>query len=308
MKYLFKAATAYRIIDPAFIESLHLLKYQIVEECAPGQVSRTGWENPFNKAEEFAHERVISFGSTQYTILCMVTVQKVLKPAALRREVHKRVEAIEIAEGRGAGRKERMNIKDEVVFDALPNALSEEIRTFAYIDHDNNMLVVDQSSANKCDMFTSSLREALGGLRIEPMRSAKMPESVMQSWLVNNSQPPNVVLCGDAVFKNPSDLSQTARVKHVDIDGDSIKGIMGEGMSPQEISLQWNLTDTSFINFTVTDTVILKSISFSDELLFVDEEYEDAKQAYDASMLINCQTISDVIIGCFELFGGVHDE
>ena len=78
-------------------------------------------------------------------------------------------------------------------------------------------------------------------------------------------------------------------------------------MVPQELSLEWALSETSSVDFTVTDSVILKSIKFSDELLDDTEDYQDAAQAYEAAMLINCRTITSVIIGCFELFGGMAE-
>lgn len=302
MKSLFKAATAYRLVDPDLgLENLH---DHPIEELAPGQISRAGWASPNNGEDPWFN--FSSFDDQQYTLLCMVTIEKKLKPAAINRELAKRIKAEE-KQGRAIGRKQRIEIKEQIVFDHLPTAMPEESRTYAYFDWVNNLMVIDQSSVKKCDTFTSELRKALGSLKVEPLRSANLPDGVMLAWMKDNAQPSHIELCGDALFKNPIELSQTASVKHVEVDGAGVMGLIEDGMVPQELSLSWSLSDTSSINFVVTDSVVLKSIKFSDNLIHTDEEYEDAVQEYAAAMLINCQTITSVINGCFGLFGGISE-
>lgn len=302
MKLLFKSATAYRLVDPAALRDLSLLDERPVEECAPGQVSRVGWENPFDRDSE-----VLVYTMDRYEILCLVTVEKVIKPASITRELNKKIKALEKFEGRAIGRKERLELKEDIIRAALPAALSEEKRIYAYIDWAANMLVIDQHSANKCDYFTKCLRDQLGSLPIEPLRAASVPNMVMKAWLTNNTAPPRVEVQGDAVFKNPTDISQTARVHHLGLDGAGVAGLIEDGMVPQEVGLTWKLTDTSSIDFKLADTVTLKSIKFSDDLIHSDEEYQDAEQDYQASMIINCSTITQVIQECFELFGGMTE-
>lgn len=300
MKKLFKAATAYRLVNPEI--TFGGLSDHPIEELAPGQISRVGWESPNSGDVPW-----FSFSSNghQYTLLCMVIIEKKLKPAAINRELAIRIKKIESDEGRTVGRKQRIDIKEEIIFENLPTAMTEESRIYAYFDWHHNMMVIDQNSVPKCDLFTKSLRKAIGSLAVEPLRSASLPEHVMLSWMDDNSQPSHIKLCGDAVFKNPTDLSQTVRVKHVEVDGAGVKGIIEDGMVPQELSLRWSLSETSTVNFVVTDSVVLKSIKFSDDLIHSDLEYEDAEQEYAAAMLINCQTITSVVNGCFELFGGL---
>lgn len=302
MKALFKSATAYRLVEPDALHDLSLLDERPVEECAPGQLSRVGWENPYDSDSDVKVYQVDDF-----EILCLVTVQKVIKPTSITRELTKRIKEIEKEERRGVGRKERLELKDAIIHAALPAALSEEKRIYAYIDWGANMLVIDQHSANKCDYFTKCLRDQLGSLPIEPLRAAKVPDMVMKSWITDNTAPPRVELQGDALFKNPTDLSQTARVCHLGLDGAGVAGLIKDGMVPQEVGLSWQLTDTSHIDFKLADTVTLKSIKFSDELINSDDGYDDAEQGYQSAMIINCSTITQVIQECFELFGGMTE-
>lgn len=303
MKSLFKSATAYRIVDTKGLDDLSALNAKPVRDCGPGEVSCVGWENPLDSEADNAFHDI----TNDYSIICMVTTKKILKAAAINREVKKLAKALSESEGMDIGRKEMMTLKEEVINSALPNALSEEIRTYAYVDWKANLFIVDQHSANKCDQFTSSLREALGSLQVMPLISAQSPDQTMRSWVHDNSQPGHIELNGDATFKNPIDLSQTARVSHVEIDGAGVCGLLEDGMIPQELSLTWSLSETSTIDFKLTDSVTMKSIKFSDELLNINDDYEDAEQMFNAGMLINCSTITKVIKDCFKLFGGVSE-
>ncbi len=52
----------------------------------------------------------------------------------------------------------------------------------------------------------------------------------------------------------------------------------------------------------------MKSIKFSDDLIYDGEEYEDADIEYQAAMLLTCSTITTVLLACFDLFGGIAEE
>lgn len=295
--HLFKSATGYRLSEP--LTTLALLDECPPKECGPGQMLTIGWENPKGKDEEHAF-----YDMDGYTMLCMVKVEKVLKPAAINRETKLRAEALSDYEARTLGRKEITEIKEQVIFDALPNALSEEKRVYAYIDWTNNLLIVDQHSVNKCDEFTSELRKVLGSLPVVPLHPAGMPETTMDHWLFHNSQPPHIKIKGDIVFKNPSDLSQTVKGKSLDVESHVISGAFEEGMTVQEMALSEEVSTDNFIDFTITDTVAIKGISFSGELLANDDDHEDIAAEYAAITLINCDTISKVLLEMFALFGG----
>jgi len=308
VKSLFKNASVYRMLAP--IETFEPLQDLPPSEPAGSQVSKIGWGKPLSESEfadPYFHISTAAMACA-YTMLRLVTVEKKLKPAAIKRAVSLKAKQIEAKYGYKVGRKGRLDIRDEVVMASLPAAMPEESSMCAYIDHGRDLLIVDTASNKKADDFTAALREALGSLRVVPMQSVRAPDKQMHAWVKDDSQPGYIELQGDAIFKNPQNLSQTANIKHCDIDGQTIQGVLEEGMIPQELALQWKVSESSSISFTITDEIKLKRISFSDDLIEIDESYEDAEQQYAASMLINCRTISAAAMGCVQLFGGVDSE
>lgn len=302
MKNLFRSASVYRLTAPPGISDFDILGDKPVAELAPGQHIRIGWDHPGGSDTPYLQ-------IPGYLLVCMVTIEKKLKSADVTREVGIRVKKLEAREGRGIGAKERGNIKDEVMLEFLPKTLPTEHRTYGYFDWKKNILVVDQHSIERCDKFTAELRHALGSLPLEIMASNHGPATTMTTWARDNCQPPHIDLVGDAVFKNPTELSQTAKVRHMDLHGPVIGELIKEGMVAQELALEWKLNNdgTHSVDFVLMDTLRLKCIKFSDDLIYDGDEYENAELEYQAALLMTCSTITEVLLACFDLFGGIAE-
>ena len=83
-----------------------------------------------------------------------------LLPATVVREqlLRKRSPAIESEQERKVYRKERLNLKDEIVQDCLPRAFSRSSRVFiAYIDVRANWIFVDSASAARAEEVAQSV-------------------------------------------------------------------------------------------------------------------------------------------------------
>ncbi len=301
---LFKAATAYRLTGPPL--DLSGLKNNPVKDLAPGQISSVGWENPCQYQE--MELPFYNFGTvadqTHFTILQMVTTEKKVPMPAVKLELEKRVDLIYNDEGRRVSRKERQTIKEEIIFDVVKTLLPVQSVTMIYIDWRHSLVVVGEAKVTKAEKALSELRVSIGSLPVEIITTAARPEDVLTRWSTNNDEPPHIELLGDAVFKNPTELSQTARVKHLDADGDGIAGILKEGLVAQELALKWNVTDSNSISMVMTDRMTMKQIVFSDEMIFTDDNYEDSELAFRAAAIINCDSISQILLEAHQLFGG----
>jgi hypothetical protein len=85
-------------------------------------------------------------------------------------QVAELVEAMEGAENRKVGRKERKEIQDKVVLELLPRAFSKASSTYAYIDTRKGWLVVDASGSNKAEDVVSLIRKAMESLPVVTLR------------------------------------------------------------------------------------------------------------------------------------------
>ena len=84
-----------------------------------------GWVSPINGQADnvsFVH------ASQGCLMVCAKRQEKVLPAAVINEFLNEKVEAIQDAEGRTVGRKERQSLKDDVMMELLPKAFTRSRR------------------------------------------------------------------------------------------------------------------------------------------------------------------------------------
>ncbi|MCB1868810.1 MAG: recombination-associated protein RdgC, partial [Gammaproteobacteria bacterium] len=123
------------------------------------------------------------------TMICMRREEKVLPAAVVNQQLDRRVRDLEESQGRKVRRREKGEIKDEILLDLLPKAFTKTVLTYAYIDSRNGWLVVDAASSKRAEELISLLRETLGSLPLRPLEVNSSPVQVMTNWLQGGSLP-----------------------------------------------------------------------------------------------------------------------
>jgi recombination associated protein RdgC len=159
----FRNLQLYRLTDGFDFdpESLHqALSTAAFRPCAGLDTHSAGWVPPAGReATELVH------ASNGRMMVCLRREDRILPAAVIREQVEEKAEAIALAEGRSVGRKERQQIKDEVVTDLLPRAFTRSSHLYAYIDPADGWVVVDSATPKKAEDLLSALRETLGSLQ-----------------------------------------------------------------------------------------------------------------------------------------------
>src|SRR3546814_16706365 len=86
---------------------------------------------------------------------------------------------IEAEQMRKVYKKERDQIKDEIIQAFLPRAFIRKSGTFAAIDAERGLILVNSASPKKAEHLLSTLREANGSLPVRPL-TVKIASSVTQ--------------------------------------------------------------------------------------------------------------------------------
>ena len=169
----FRNLQLYRLIDTFehTPESLHAaLTERIFKPCAGLDTYSMGWVPPAGReTTQLVH---MCNGRMMF---CMRREDRILPSSVMREHVDDKAEAISLAESRPVGRKEKQQIKDEVVTDLLPRAFTRSSHMFAYIDPKEGWAVVDAGTAKKAEELLSALRETLGSLTIETTGGQQCP-------------------------------------------------------------------------------------------------------------------------------------
>ena len=177
----FKNLTIYKLTKPLQIgvpDFDDLLAEGRFKPCEKTQLLSVGWWMPLGKrSERFTHDSGSCF------MICRRKETKIIPTTAINLRVEERVDSIEEREVRKVTRKERTEIKEEVIIDMLPNALIDTKLTYAYFDTKNNYLVVNSASKNECEALIVHLRQMLGSLPIVPLQVNSIIEFTMTAWL-----------------------------------------------------------------------------------------------------------------------------
>jgi len=186
MKQLFTALQLFRFAQPIGMTAVTLHEKLLQSKFSPaGQLEweSMGWIPPFDGMDTLT----LPIGNTIFIAARKQT--KMLPASVINDFVRERVEAIESAEYRKVGKREKKEIKDEVIKELLPRALPRNTNTVAYIDIKNNLLAVNTSSRDKAEDIVSLLRNDLGDLRASPAGLNAAPGLFLTKWLTTRVLP-----------------------------------------------------------------------------------------------------------------------
>ena len=296
----FKNIQVYRFTKPFAYTDQELdekLAEQAFVPCDSQDVSRTGWVPPLGDLEgSYVHS------ANGYIMVAAKRQDKVLPAAVINEFVQEKAEEIQAQEGRKVGRKERQNIKDEVIFTLLPRAFTRSSKQYAYIDLKQQLLVVNAASAKKAEDFCHAMREALGSLPVVPVTTNSVPQQTMTSWMRDSVEPEGFELGTECELRDPGDEGGVIRCKNQLLTATEINSHVQAGMYASKIEL----VSTSGIECIVDENFAIKRIRYGDMIQDkVEEVYTgDDVERFDVDFSIMTLELSALIRALLSAFGG----
>lgn len=232
------------------------------------QESTFGWVPPFKDSHLFAE-------SINGRIFITAQMQEKLLPASVVNEhLLEKLDAIEEAEGRRPGRKEREQLKEDLRSLLLPKAFHKTKRISAWIDTKEQRLVVNTSSEKSADDFTAHLREALGTLSITPLgKSGSAAELLTQWYLAPEERPIGTAIEADLELAMAQDSTVKARYKNLDLEAPEIQHSLEAGMRIVQIALSFE----DRLQLVLNDKLQLKRMKYQEKLLEQAGESDDPR-------------------------------
>ena len=296
----FKNILVYRFTKP-FSETVESLEAALAEKaftpCGSQELSSYGWAAPLGQ-----HGDMFTHVANGYIMLCAKKQEKVLPAAVVNETLADKVAMIQAEEGRGVGRKERVDLKDEILFELMPKAFTRSTKLYGYIDPNEGLLVINAGSAKKAEEFMSYLRETIGSLPVIPAIAKNLPQHSMTDWVTNNQPPATFELGGECELRDKADETSVIRCKNQDLGSKEINNHLAAGMFVNKLAMSWD----GGIDFIVDDQLAIKRISFGD-LIQEQADKQDADDAaaqFDVDFSIMTAEFSRFIKDLFNAFGG----
>lgn len=232
--------------------------------------------------------------------VCLKHEKKVLPSATVRDLVHEKVAEIQEAEARNVWHKEKQQLKEQIVDDLLPRALTQSRRTEAIFDTERGYLLVNEASDKRAEQMLIKLREALGGLKVSLPHTRESPSSLMTEWLLQGYAEGGFELGYNVLLQGVGDVVPKVKISKKDLTTAEVIKHAQNGMQVVELELEWRKQ----ISFTLTKDFALKRIQFLDVLQEEAEQGDDTASLTFASQIIMVEALGEMINELVNLLGG----
>lgn len=299
----FKNLQIYRLTEK-FTLSVEELAQQLSEKafrpCSGLESERYGWTAPLGKDSD-----QLIFSSNGKMVFCTRREERVLPAAVVREAVDEKVDEISQKEARHVGRKEKMDIKDEVLLDLMPRAFTKSTHIFSYIDPQNDWMIIDCSSANRAEDILKLMRDSLGSFKVKPLSVEQSPAAVMTAW-VKQAAPADIEILDECEIRETADQGGVVRIKGIDLASQEVQQHLDGNSQISRLAIEWQQR----ISCVLHDDLSIKRLKFGDEILDEagDTDAEDAAMRFDADFNLMSLELSRFIPALCNELGGVQTD
>jgi recombination associated protein RdgC len=297
---LFKNLIVYRIAAGWSVgaaqmqESLEKARFV---ECGATQPISSGWVEPGGVAHAPLAEVVAG-----QLLLKLVTEQKVLPGAVVKRRVDEMAAQIEKTTGRKPGKKQKKELKEEALLELLPQAFTKQAAINVWLDAEHMLLLVDASSPARADDVVTLLVKSFDGLSISHVATVESAAVAMTRWLATGEPPQAFTVDRECELKSADEMKSVVRYARHPLDTDEVRRYVAEGKLPTKLALTWQ----GRVSFMLTDTMQIKKIAFLDGVM--DGHKQGSKpgkdEAFDADAAIATGELRKLIPDLIDALGG----
>lgn len=297
----FKNLLSYRLTQEVPFEAQALedaLASKPARPCASQELTTYGFIAPFGKGEDAPLVHV----SGEFLLIAARKEERILPSSVVNDAVKEKVEEIETEQMRKVYKKERDQIKDEIIQAFLPRAFIRRSMIFAAIAPRLGMILVNSASAKRAEDLLSTLREVMGSLPVRPATVKIAPTATMTDWVKSQQAAEGFYVLDECELRDTAEDGGIVRCKRQDLTGEEIQLHLSTGKMVTQLALAWQ----DKLSFVLDDKMVIKRLKF-EELLQEQAEQDggdEAAQQFDASFQLMMMTFAEFLTALFEVLGG----
>ncbi|AVD84390.1 recombination-associated protein RdgC [Pseudomonas sp. SWI6] len=297
----FKNLLTYRLtqdvpFEPEALEAA--LASKPARPCASQELTTYGFVAPFGKGEDAPLVHV----SGEFLLIAARKEERILPSSVVNDAVKEKVEEIETEQMRKVYKKERDQIKDDIIQAFLPRAFIRRSMIFAAIAPRLGMILVNSASAKRAEDLLSTLREVMGSLPVRPANVKIAPTATMTDWVKSQQAAEGFYVLDECELRDTAEDGGIVRCKRQDLTGEEIQLHLSTGKVVTQLALAWQ----DKLSFVLDDKMVIKRLKF-EELLQEQAEQDggdEAQQQFDASFTLMMMTFTEFLPALFEALGG----
>lgn len=188
--------------------------------------------------------------------------EKNLPAAVVREALEEKVAQIELIEGRKVGRKEKSDMKEELIFTMRPTAYAKRTDVWMHIDNKAGFIAIYSTSASMIEQAFKHLQIMLGSFPMAPLQAQVSPSATMTHWLIINDVPASLETGATCDIQDRSEDKASIAFKNLEPLSDDVTRHLQQGMSVKSLALRW----TDKLSFVLHDDLTIRKIKWDDAI------------------------------------------
>lgn len=297
----FKNLLAYRLTQDIDLSAETLeaaLASKPARACASQELSTYGFIAPFGKGEDAPLVHV----SGDFLLVSARKEERILPGTVVTQAVKEKVEEIEAEQQRKVYKKERDQIKDEIIQAFLPRAFVRHTVIFAAIDVRQGLILVNATSPIRAEDLLSTLREVLGSLPVRPVTVKIAPVATMTDWLKQQQAAESFTVLDACELRDTHEDGGIVRCQRQDLTSEEVQLHLATGKVCTRLALAYK----DQLSFVLDDSLSITRVRFEDLLTEQAEQDggDDAAGQFDASFSLMMLTFRGFLADLLESLGG----
>jgi len=252
----FKSLSIYRLPDDfAFDRAVFEAKLATatLKPLGPTEPSRFGFVSPFG-----AQHDVLLHEGSGCVWLTLGGRTKLLPSAVVREACEVKIQAERARTQKNLSKRQREEIRDEVLLTLLPRAFEKSSRLHAYLDLEAKLLYVDSSSDGASERLVTALREALGSFPVEQVQIEESASAIMTQWVMAGECASPFKLGDECRLIDPIDRACALNAKRHDLALKEIQEHIRVGKKVDKLALCFD----NRLSFVLDDKFKISKLKF----------------------------------------------
>jgi recombination associated protein RdgC len=293
----FKNLLVYRLAPDTRIKADDLeekLQAHALQPCGSFEMESRGWVAPRSE------DRYLHSLERQWLIMFGVN-QKLLPGSVITQTAKERAARLAAKQEHPVGRKQMRDIRERVLEELMPKALSRRRTLGAWIDPVHHSLVIDTAADKKADALLESLIGADVEIEAKRLETQQSPSAAMTLWLSSGKAPAPFTIDQDLELKASGESRAIVRYVNHPLEGSEIRGHIAGGKTATRLGMTWK----NRVSFVLTEQLQVKRVVFLDILKEeTQDQADDAEEQFDIDFALMTGELAALLADLIEALGG----